>query len=547
MTALFLKLLNMSIASSWLVLAVLMLRFFLRNAPKKVHYLLWAVVALRLLLPFTLESSFSLIPSAEVVPQDIAVSQELAIHSGIPAVNSAVNPLFTTYLSRDGWTLDGIISIFSNVWMIGMIGMLLYGMLSWLYLRRQVRVSAPMGNRSYLCDNVSSPFILGVFRPRIYMPSGIDEEHLPYVLAHETVHIRRKDHWWKPFGFLLLSVYWFNPLLWVAYILLCRDIEQSCDQKVISQMDNADRRRYIEALVACAAHRRTVMVCPVAFGELGVKTRVKAIVNYKKPGFWIVLVSLVVCIVTAVCFLTNPKSCNHTYESQITTAPTCTQTGVETFTCTLCRHSYSKRVSVLTHTFEAGTVLKAPTCTETGTQEYVCTHCGVQKTESLEIVPHTNGQIICAKKPNCTETGILSTSCAVCQTSYVVKTLNSNGVHDLHESVLVAPTCTTAGTGIRECSRCGHSESCTYAITEHNYKQGITIPGACIISAVVYNVCRDCGHEAYIPNNEFGEHVWCHLFNGVYYRQVQYCLVCSAVRDCPHEGNYMDYHYYTSR
>ena len=470
-----------------------------------------------------------------MVPRDIAVSQTPAINSGIPAVNNAVNPLFTTHLPREGVTLEGIISAFSTIWVAGMAVMLLYGAVSWLYLRLRVRVSVPNGKRSYLCDNVSSPFILGVVRPKIFIPAGLAEEHLPYVLAHESVHIRRKDHWWKPFGFILLSVYWFNPLMWVSYILLCRDIELSCDQKVISQMDTTEKKHYIEALVACAGHRRTVMVCPVAFGELGVKTRVKGIVNYKKPGFWIILASLAVCVVTAVCFLTNPKSCDHTYESQATTVSTCTHTGVETFTCSKCKHSYTKRLSVLAHTYEAGPILKAPTCTETGMQEYVCADCGATKTENLGIIPHTNGRIVCTQKPTCTETGVLSTTCTVCRTSYVVKTLNTNCVHDMHESVLVAPTCTAGGNGIRECSRCGYSESCAYVITEHNYKQGITIPGACIISAVVYNVCQDCGHEAYIPNNVFGEHSWIHFFNGEYYNHIVYCQVCCIASECHYD------------
>lgn len=222
MTGLFLKLLNMSIAASWLVLAVLILRLCMKKAPKWITCLLWGLVALRLIVPFYMESGISLIPSSEVIPRDIASSQAPAIHSGIPVVNSTVNPAMTQQVMEKGNSLERVLSAIAVIWAIGLFAMLLYGTVSGLRLRWKVRVSLLLRDNIYLCDDVASPFVFGFFRPKIYVPSGIAEKQLPYILAHENAHIRRRDHWWKPISFALLAVYWFNPLLWVAHILLCR-------------------------------------------------------------------------------------------------------------------------------------------------------------------------------------------------------------------------------------------------------------------------------------------------------------------------------------
>lgn len=508
MTSVFLKLVNMSIASAWLVLAVILLRLLLKNAPKKVSFLLWAVVAVRLLVPITLESPFSLIPSGEVVPQDIAVTQTPAINTGIPVVNNALNPLFTTLLPEKGVTPEDILSVATVVWLIGLAGMLMYAAFSMVRLRWRVRVSVLQEDRCYLSDGVASPFILGILRPRIYLPADISREHIPYVLAHERVHIGRKDHWWKPLGFLLLSLHWFNPVLWIGYILLCRDIEQACDQEVISQMDTAEKKHYIDALVSCAVRNPSVMVCPVAFGEVGVKSRVKGIVRYKKPAFWLLLASVAVCFATAGCFLTNPQSCSHIYVTQLTVSPTCTAKGVQTHTCKNCRHSYTTAADTLAHTFRENAVILAPTCTQTGILEYVCADCDARKTEVMDRLSHTDGELICTKEPNCTESGELSTTCTQCQAMYVVKTLEPNDVHDLQERVLRESTCTNAGSGIKACSRCNYTETCTYELREHDYKQGVTIPGCCIVSEMVQHTCTVCGFEDWLPNGVYSDHAW---------------------------------------
>lgn len=158
-----------------------------------------------------------------------------------------------------------------------------------------------------MCDRIDTPFILGVFRPRIYLPSNMSEQDVTYVLAHEQAHIKRHDHWWKPLGFALLTIYWFHPILWIAYVLLCRDIELACDEKVIKEMGIDIKKPYSDALINCSIPRRAITACPLAFGEVGVKERVKTVLNYKKPAFWIVLIAVIACVIVAVCFLTNPK------------------------------------------------------------------------------------------------------------------------------------------------------------------------------------------------------------------------------------------------
>lgn len=507
MTELFLKLLNMSITAGWIVLAVIVLRFFLRKAPKWISCILWSVVALRLLLPFSLESAISLIPSPEVIPQDIAVSETPAIHSAIPALNNAVNPLFTGYVAPGGSLLENCLIVVSAVWIAGVAMMLLYSILTYLEIRRQVRESIPYQKNIYVCDDVDSPFILGIFRPKIYIPSGMEETHLAYVLAHENAHLKRWDHWWKPLGFLLLTVYWFNPLLWVAYILLCRDIEMACDEKVIGGMDGAGKRGYSEALIACSVHRRMVMACPVAFGEVSVKTRIKSVLRYKKPALWVALAALAVCVLTAGCFLTNPVPCEHAYQSQVLLNATCTSRGVEKRTCPLCEHSYTAYVAKCAHSYDKGVVTIEPTCVRFGSQKQVCTHCGKVNRTRLGKVPHTVSEPYYIQESNCTERGNKSATCAVCKEVFVVEQLATNDVHDMKEMVLLQPTCTATGEGVNTCTRCSHSESISYEIIDHSYRVISETQATCTSAGTCQKVCTACGYEVQETLPQLG-HYW---------------------------------------
>lgn len=311
MSEFFLKVVNMSISASWLVLAVLILRLVLKKAPKWVSVLLWGFVAIRLICPFSIESILSLIPSAETISPEIMMDATPEIHTGISSLNSVINPIVSEFFAPDPLVsmnpLQLWIPLAAVAWLAGIAAMLIYTAVSYILLRRKVVTAVLLRNNICQSENVDSPFVLGIIKPKIYLPFQMDGENLEYVIAHEESHIRRKDHWWKPLGFLLLTLHWFNPLMWIGYILLCRDIELACDEKVIKEMDNESKADYTQALVACSVNRRSIAACPLAFGEVGVKQRVKSVMNYRKPAFWVIVAAIIVCGVVAVCFLTNPK------------------------------------------------------------------------------------------------------------------------------------------------------------------------------------------------------------------------------------------------
>ncbi len=312
MTELFLTILNMSISASWIVLAVFVLRLLLKKSPKWITVLLWAIVAVRLVCPFSFESVLSLIPSGQTIPTDIAVSPNPNIDSGVPIINDTINPIitqnFTPTVETDVNPLQILLSVITLAWVLGIAAMLIYTAVSYCRVKSRVKTAVLMRDNIYQCETVESPFVLGVIKPKIYLPFDISGQDLDYVIAHEQSHISRKDHIWKPFGFLILSVYWFNPLIWMAYILLCRDIELACDEKVINRLDTQERADYSQALLNCSVNRRVLAACPLTFGEVSVKQRIKGVLKYKKPAFWIVIVAVAAIIASSVCLLTNPKS-----------------------------------------------------------------------------------------------------------------------------------------------------------------------------------------------------------------------------------------------
>ena len=315
MSEIFLKILNMSISAGYIVLAVLLLRLLLRKAPKWITVLLWGIVAVRLICPFSMESVFSLIPSAEVVSPDIMMDRTPTINTGIPIINSTINPVisesFTPNPGDSANPLQILIPMLTTVWIVGMAALLIYTAISYARIRRRIGTAVLYRDNIYQSENVVSPFVLGIIKPKIYLPFNMNEKDMEHVVAHEMAHIRRKDHLWKPLGFILLTLHWFNPLMWLGYVLLCRDIELACDEKVIGELDHDARADYSEALLTCSVNssmlRRTMIAaCPLAFGEVGVQQRVKSVLNYKKPAFWIVVLAVIACIAAAVCFLTNP-------------------------------------------------------------------------------------------------------------------------------------------------------------------------------------------------------------------------------------------------
>ena len=316
MNEFFLKIINMSISASWLILAVLILRLVLKKSLKWVNVLLWGIVAIRLICPFSFESALSLIPSAETFPKKIISGPSFDVQSGITPVDNRINDYLgdryfegVTVPANNGNTIMTILTI---VWTIGILLLVAYTVISYWRLHREIDTAVRYKDNIFQSENVSSPFVLGLIKPRIYLPFKLDGQDMEHVVAHEQAHIRRKDHWWKPLGFLLLTIHWFNPLMWLAYVLLCRDIELACDEKVIKGLSNEQRADYTQALVACSVNHRMIAACPLTFGEVGVKERVKSVMNYKKPAFWVIIIAVIVCVGVAVCFLTNPKQDRYT-------------------------------------------------------------------------------------------------------------------------------------------------------------------------------------------------------------------------------------------
>lgn len=318
MEMIFLNVFNRSLAAGWLILAVIVVRFLLKKAPRRLSCVLWAVVAVRLLCPFFPASSFSLIPSGETISAEaVRFAPAPAIDSGIPALNEALNPMIgERFAPAPGTSVNPLYiwtAVAGIVWLVGVAVMAGYALLSSLRMRSVVREAVPLESGAalpdnvWLCDAVRSPFILGIVRPKIYLPSGITREQMLCILAHEQAHVERLDHCLKPFGWLLLSVYWFHPLVWIAYMLFCRDLELACDEKVVGGMDLDGRKAYSHALLACSLQRKMIFSYPLAFGEIGVRERVKGILHYRKPAGWLAAVAVLACAAVAVCFLTDPK------------------------------------------------------------------------------------------------------------------------------------------------------------------------------------------------------------------------------------------------
>ena len=312
MADLFLKIANMSIAASWLVLVVTVLRLLFKKAPKWITMLLWTMVAIRLVCPFSFENPWSLMPSSETISPEIMTDPTPALQSGIPIINNTLNPVITQIFTPDAAAkltpLQIVIPVLGWIWAVGVVAMLAYTALTYLRLHRLMEEAVRHQDNIFFSENAPSPFVLGILKPRIYLPYHMEQMDMDYVIAHERAHIRRKDHWWKPLGFVLLSVHWFNPVMWGAYTLLCRDIELACDEKVVRKLGYYDRADYSGALLGCSVNRRSIAACPLAFGEQDVKKRIRTALNYQRPAVLVTVVALILCAATAVCFLTDTAS-----------------------------------------------------------------------------------------------------------------------------------------------------------------------------------------------------------------------------------------------
>lgn len=311
MDSLFITILNNAIVASWLIAAIILLRLVFKKVPKWVHCMLWILVAVKLLLPINIETPFGFLPKTKPIPEKITVAEVPTVDTGISGIDESINFTLAKNMSRDNIeyvtvTPMGVyMYIASLIWLTGIIIMLAYFIISFLVIRHKVSASIRTASNIYECDEIVSPFILGLISPKIYLPSGLDARVKECVIAHEKVHISRRDYLWKPLGFVILAIYWFNPLCWISYILLCRDIEYACDEKTTKDKEDSWRADYCQALLDCSVQKKMITACPVAFGEVSVKNRIKKVLDYKKPAFWFVAIAIVACLCIAVCFMTS--------------------------------------------------------------------------------------------------------------------------------------------------------------------------------------------------------------------------------------------------
>nr|MCR4996064.1 M56 family metallopeptidase [Butyrivibrio sp.] len=319
MEQLFIGILNNAITVSALIVAVIVVRAFGKKMPKWISCMLWMIVAIKLVVPIQFESVLSLIPSGKPIPTNISMETNPQISSGISSVDEIVNPVISKSFTPEKAVSINPLQIFFHIgalgWLAGMSVMLIYALITYILIRKRVSTSVKIDSKVYECDDISDSFILGTISPKVYIPSTLSDEARKYILKHEFAHLSRRDHIWKPFGFVILSVYWFNPLCWVAYILLCKDIEYACDEKVTRNIEKGEKAEYCRILLENSMPRNMISACPVAFGGTDVKDRIKKIVNYKKPAFWITLASIMVCAVVGVCFATS-RNTNTTSEQQ---------------------------------------------------------------------------------------------------------------------------------------------------------------------------------------------------------------------------------------
>ena len=329
MGALFEQVLNASLYGGILIAVVCLLRMLLKAAPRKLTCLLWLLVGLRLLMPFEIESDFSLQPKLSQTEQTAWIQLAKSSTEARGEILNAQGEVISTRPTNQGWgeilnfegeilvrkplkpvvTDNGVAleNLLPWFWFAGVATMGIYSLIAYLQLKRSVRDSIVLEDGIWFCSGLDTAFVLGLFQPQIYLP-GLMESEIGFVVAHEKAHISRKDHWWKFLGYVALAIHWFNPLVWLGYVLLCRDLEMACDEAVIQSMELADRKAYSHALLSCSARHSLIGACPVAFGEVSVGERIKNVLKYKKPKFWICVIALLAVIVAAVCFLTVPST-----------------------------------------------------------------------------------------------------------------------------------------------------------------------------------------------------------------------------------------------
>ncbi len=495
MNDIFLKIVNMSITGSFIAFAVIVIRCLFKRVPKWIICSAWGLVALRLILPFSFESYFSLVPNAAQL--------QVAAPAAVPQTSGNT-------VAAVGTQAVDVTGILSKIWLAGAVAMILYSVAVYVRIRIKTRVSLKEDG-VYICDAIPTPFLLGVIKPRIYVPSSVNKEELDCIVLHENAHKRRGDHLWKPLGFLLLSIYWFNPLMWVAYVMLCRDIEYACDEKVINTLGTDIRARYSEALLRCSVSKRTLAACPVAFAEAGVKERIKRVLSYKKPTVWIIAACLLITTVSCVFFMTDPKrpeepegapavldakensgendevkkidpcAAGHDYVLISAAEPSCKEEGKTVYVCSVCGDNYTKTAERLAHEY-TGVLTSEANCISGAITTYTCSVCGDSYTETGDVAADAHDYSVyeVLTYPGCLSGGVNKISCSRCGAYYTVDTAATG--HNYVLSTSTAATCLTDGYSTYTCSGCGDSYTETFAATGHNFAGATcSAPETCVL------------------------------------------------------------------
>ncbi len=492
MSDLFVSVVNMSIAAGWIVLAVVMLRLLLKKAPKWITVLLWGIVAVRLVCPFSVESMLSLIPSAQTVSPHVMTEQVPYIDSGVPIINDTVNPIIEETLSAlpetDQAPLQRLVPFLAWAWAIGVAAMLLYTVFSYWRVRSKIGTAVLLRDNIYQSETVVSPFVLGFFTPKIYLPFAMNAKNREHVIAHECAHIGRKDHWWKPLGFLLLSLHWFNPLMWLAYVLLCRDIELACDEKVVKRWERDQKADYTQALLACSVNRRMIAACPVAFGEVGVKKRVKSVLRYRRPAIWLTATAMVVCTMSALCFLTDPPQAKQPNPEPPPTTVATTTVRATSATSRVSNTSVTATTTAITTA--STTVTTLPVMTIVVTVPTAST-TDATETATTETTFETTTQTTAAETV-VTDTTVIRTTVA----EETAPTVLPSGCH--HQwgewETVQQPDCVVEGIRVKTCLLCGETQQRTLTRTDHVESEWyLRIPPTATERGQEYTLCIGCG------------------------------------------------------
>ena len=547
--------LRISFFGSVMILSVLLARPLLRKAPRNMICLLWLLVALRLLIPFELESPISLQPHPMHDPITVIEADTQQAPEEDPVTEPVVDiqpesPASVTEPQHSFFRRIEPETVLTVLWICGCAGLLLYAAVSLTVLRHRVREAVRCPDGVWESDRIADAFLLGYWKPRIYLPVILPHRDRELIVAHERSHQSRGDHWWKLLGLICLSIHWFNPLVWLGFCMMCRDIEAACDEKVIAKLDLEQRKDYSMALLNSGKRMAGFLGYPVSFGEVHLKYRIKRVLNYRKPGLWATLGAVTLTGVIAICFMTNPEAqaaCVHEFDSAVTSAPTCLEAGVQTDTCKLCGYSRSVPVSATGHRFDDGTITleatctaegtltyrcstcshtlteaipraahlfdtgtetQASTCSEQGILTYTCKTCGKTQTETTATLAHTYGEKTVTKAPTCISEGELSVSCKVCGHQKPVETIPKSKDHHYENQVIRKPTCIDPGQGQKVCKLCGHSVDCDYDLTDHSYADAVVTKEATCTAkgkkTYTCTVCQDVKTEAVAKK----DHVW---------------------------------------